>query len=706
MNKYILLLSAILVFSQCTKKVAETVTTTPTAQDPTKAWRNKAPGPGAARPVELGTYTDFELANGLKVIVVENHKLPRVSYQLSFNNDALIEGDKAGYTSFAGDLISKGTKMRTKAQIDEAIDYIGASMNSSATGIFGSSLKKHSSKLLDIMTDVLYNPTYSKEEFEKIRKRTASNLISAKTSPEAIASNIKSIVNYGAKHPYGEVQTEETIKMITVDDCKNYINTYFKPNNAFLVIVGDITPAEARTQVEQYFAQWKKGDVPAVKYAQPSDAKGAQVRFGNKDGAVQSVIEVTYPLDFRPGNADAIKASLMNNILGGGSFGARLMQNLREGKAYTYGSYSSINSDKLTGSFSATASVRNMVTDSSITEILYEMNRIVNEPVLDKDLALAKSNLTGSFGRSLESPQTIANFALNTFKYGLPKDYYNNYLRNVDAVTIADIQAMAKKYIKPSNCNIIVVGNKDNVADKIKKFDSDSKIDFYDAYGKLLEDKKIEVAADVTAESVIGDYIDAIGGKSKLTAVTSLKQVMTTSLMGQEATFETYTLANDKFAMKINMMNMTVQEQRFDGTKGLQSAGGQSKVVTEADELKNLKEETIIFEQLEYNKPGHKLELKGIDNVDGVNCYKILVNLPNGKMITEFYDVTSSLLIRTVTVNGENAVTVDYKNYKEVDGIKFPYSNVVSGMMPQPLSMEVSAIEINKPIDAAIFKVE
>ncbi len=707
MKKLVIALSTIFLFSQCAKKATETVSTTPAVD---KTWRKMAPAPAPARDIAIGDYSAFDLANGLKVIVVENHKLPRVSYQLSFNNDALIEGDKAGYTSFAGDLISKGTTTKSKSQIDETIDYIGASLSTSASGIFASSLRKHSDKLLDVMTDVLYNPTYPQEEFEKIRKRTASNLSSTKTSPEAIAANIKSTVNFGSNHPYGEVQTEETIKNITVADCKKFINTFFKPNNAYLVIVGDITPAEAKLQVDKYFSKWQKGDVPQFKYPTPVAPMGRQVSFGNKEGAVQSVINISYPVDMKPGSPDAIKSSVMNSILGGGIFSGRLMQNLREKKAYTYGARSNIATDKLIGNFNASASVRNEVTDSSVTEFIYELERIVNEPVSIGDLNLSKSSLNGNFGRSLESPQTIANFALNTFRYNLPKDYYNNYLKNLDAVTVADIQEMARKYIRPSNCNIIVVGNKDNVADKLKKFDSDGKLDFYDAFGKKIEDAKIELDPKLTASAVVMDYIDAIGGNDKLKSVKSIYTAMKTNVMGQDATFETYQVAPNKFAMKINMMGMTVQEQKYDGTKGLTSQMGQKKIVTEGDELEEMKSQAKMFEQLSYNDAGYKLEIKGIENVEGTNCYKIVITNPKGDMTTEFYDIKSNLLMRSVKTQGEGdkvaTITNDFKDYKSVEGVMIPYTTTLSGAMPAPLVLEATTIEINKPVGIDVFKID
>ncbi len=704
MKHIIIALGLIFMFAQCSKKTTDVVQT---VKGPDKTWRKTAPAPAAARDIKLGDYSSFDLANGLKVIVVENHKLPRVAYQLSLNNDPLIEGDKTGFTSFAGDLMSKGTKTKSKSQIDEAIDFIGANLSTSSSGVFATSLKKHSEKLLDIMSDVLYNPTFPKEEFEKLRKRTASGLATAKTNPEAIASNLRSVVNFGKAHPYGEVQTDETIKNITIDDCKNYYNTYFKPNNAYLVIVGDITPAEAKVQAEKYFGKWEKGtNIPAAKYNKPEEPKGAQVRFAHKDGAVQSLVNISYFVDLKPGSENAIKASLMNSILGGGIFSGRLMQNLREKKGYTYGARSSLNSDKLLGSFYAFANVRNAVTDSSVTEFLHEMKRIVAEPVSENDLKLAKTSTAGNFGRSLESPQTIANFALNTFRYNLPKDYYTNYLKNVDAVTVADIQMAAKQYIKPENCNIIVVGNKDDVADKLKKFDADGEVDFYDAFGKKLENKKVELSADVTAQSVIDDYIDAIGGAAKLKAVKSLYTGMKASMMGQEATFETFQTAEGKFAMKMNMMGMVVQEGRYDGTKGMQSAMGKKTVVTEGKELDQLKKQSIMFEQLMYNNGKYKLELKEIENINGANCYKIMVTDPSGDVSTEYYDVKTALLVRNVTSNDKMTMTTDLKNYKDVNGVQIPHTTEISGVMPTALVMEASNIEINKAFTDDIFKVE
>lgn len=704
-----------LVFAQCSKKTSDTVMEDKKINETftveSKAWRSGAPKAGPAREIKLGDYTSFKLENGLEVIVVENHKLPRVSYQISFNNDALVEGEEAGYTSMAGSLLTKGTSNRTKAEIDEAIDYVGANLNAGATGIFGTSLKKHSKALLDVMTDVLYNPSFPEEEFEKEKKQILSNLASQKTDPNSMSSNVSQILNYGADHPYGEIQTEETVNAMKLSTVKNYYKTYFKPNNATLVIVGDITPAEAKQTAQDYFSSWKAGDIPMIKYDTPTAPSENKVAFVNKDGAVQSVINITYPVDLKPGSADVIPARIMNSILGGGIFSGRLMQNLREDKAYTYGARSSLRSDKLIGRFNAGASVRNEVTDSSVTEFLYELNRIVNEPVDAKDVKLSKSSIAGSFARSLESPQTIAGFARNIKRYNLPEDYYETYLQKLEAVTVADVQAMAKKYIKPDNAYIVVVGNKDEVAENLLPFDADGVIDYYDAYGNEVKYDEVEAPADVTAETVIADYIDAIGGKEKLMSVKSMKTMAGMDMMGQSASITIQQQDNNKMSMVVSMNGMNMQEMKVNGDEASAGGMGQSQTMSKGDPgFDDLASQAIMFNQLNYMDEGYTLELKGIEDVNGEKAYKISVENPAGKKTTEFYSVTSGLALKTLAVTegpqGSQTITTELKDYKEVDGIMLPHTMVTIGAAPFPLEMKVSAYEVNPSIPATEFMIK
>ncbi|NQX99480.1 MAG: insulinase family protein, partial [Flavobacteriales bacterium] len=320
--------------------------------------RSKRPVAGAAPEIKLGKIESFTLANGLKVFVVENHKLPKVAYSLTLDVDPVMEGDMAGYISTTGELLGRGTTNRTKQKIDEEIDFIGATLSTRAGGAYGSSLKKHQDKLLAIMSDVIMNAKFTQEELDKIKKQTISGLASAKDNPDAIATNVKSVLLYGNKHPYGEITTGKTVEKITLEKCKEYYTTYFRPNVSYMAVVGDITVEEAKKNVEKYFGSWKKGDVPTHKYRTPQAPAKTTVAFVHKEGSTQSVINITYPINLKHNSPDVIKAKIMNSILGG-SATARLFMNLREGHGFTYGAYSRIRASQLVGNFNANAKVRN-----------------------------------------------------------------------------------------------------------------------------------------------------------------------------------------------------------------------------------------------------------------------------------------------------------------------------------------------------------
>ncbi|MDQ3017778.1 MAG: insulinase family protein, partial [Bacteroidota bacterium] len=530
--KYIVLLAVIIMASCAPKMVKETTSdNTPS----TANFRAMPPKAGPARPIEIGKSNQFTLANGLKVIVIENHKLPQISYQLTIDRDPVQEKEKAGVSSITGELLGTGAAGKSKAEIDEAVDYIGANLSTSSRGGFASSLTKHTDKILTLFSQVILKPTFPEAEFEKIKTQTISGLQANKDDPNAISQNVSNALIYGTGHPYGEITNEITVANVSLDDAKEFYKNYYKPGNAYLVIVGDITPEVAKAKAEKYFGSWANGMTPKYVYGFPKTADNTAVAFVDKPGAVQSVINITYPISIRPGDPDEIAARVMNTVLGSG-FSGRLFKNLREDKAYTYGAYSTFDSDKLVGYFSASASVRNEVTDSAIVQFLYELNRLKNEPVTQTELDLAKSYIAGAFARSLESPQTVANFALNTNMYGLPADYYETYLQRLQAITIDDVTRVAKKFITPSRARIVVVGNKDEVFPRIASFDKeDGKVQLYDIYANPKKDESA-TPVDITAQQLIDKYLTAIGGREKLNAVKTIDQTYSLELMGMAIT--------------------------------------------------------------------------------------------------------------------------------------------------------------------------
>jgi predicted Zn-dependent peptidase len=667
-------------------------------------FRKSAPQPGPAPRIELGTAAQFTLKNGLRVFVAENHKLPRVSFQIFVDVPPALEGDYAGYSDLAGQMLSRGTSTRTKSQIDEAVDFLGASLFSSASGVSGSSLTKHREKLLAIMSDILLNPAFPEQEFDKIKKQTMSALAQSKDDPNTIAGNVAAVLRNGKGHPYGEVETEKSIANINLDKCREYYNTYFKPNISYLVITGDITANEAKKLAQTYFGSWKQGPVPRENYALPQIPQETKVSFVDKSGAVQSVINVTYPLEMVPGAPDAIKASVMNTLLGG-YFGSRLMSNLREDKAYTYGARSSLEPNPVVANFNAYASVRNAVTDSAVVEFLKELNRIRNGEIPAAELNMVKSVMTGNFARSLERPETVARFALNTARFNLPADYYANYLENLDKVSAADITAMANKYILPEQAHILVVGNKDEVADKLKVFSAGQKLNFYDAFGNPLEEAGLEVPAGVTAQTVLSDYMAALGDPASLEAVQRSKIVMTASIQGMTMEMAIYKEAPSRLAVVNSMMGSVMQQSVFDGSKGVNIQMGQ-KTPMAGEELEDMKVDALQFPESHYDKLGVVAELKGMELVNGKKAYKIMARYPSGSKKTAYYDAESSLKVREIETEGEATIVSDFDDYKTVSGVKIPHSILITGAAPFPLSLQATTVEINGVMDGNLFKAE
>jgi zinc protease len=659
---------------------------------------------GAEAPViKIGEYQSFELPNGLKVFVVENHKIPRLAYSLVLDYDPVFEGEMAGYTSFSGQLMRTGTTTRTKDQIDEAVDMIGANLSTSAGGIYANCLTRHNETLLSVMSDVLLNAEFTAEELEKIRTQTLSGLEADKNDPGAISQRVNQVIVYGSNHPYGENVTEESVKKVTLEKCTEFYKTYFKPNIAYLAIVGDITLEEAKPLVEKYFGSWKPGEVPKANYALPKAPAKTTVALVDRPNAVQSTINVSYPVDLKPGSPDEIKVKFANTILGGGTF--RLFSNLREKHSWTYGAYSSIQSDKLIGKFNASAEVRNPVTDSSFTEILAEMSRLRTEPVPDDELNMVRNYMMGNFGRSLENPSTVANFAINTARYNLPKDYYSTYLTKLASITAADVQQVAQKYIRPDNAYLLVVGKAEELAPKLKKFSKSGEILYYDSDGKIYDpSKKLKPApAGVTAEQIINNYITAIGGAKKLKKVKDVTINAGATMQGMPISLDMYYKAPDKFLLQVGSGAMVFAKQTYNAGKGISASpmSGESKPI-EGNELIAMKEQAMIFPEMDYSTLGYTTELLGIEEQkNGTQLYKIVVTKSADMKDTDYYDVSTGFKVRT---EGKESVS-EFGDYKAVDGVLFPHA--LSQMMgPQTINFTVSAIKINAKLKDDLFEIK
>jgi len=661
--------------------------------------RTKAPAAGPAPKVQLGDYDTFTLKNGMKVLVVANHKLPQVGFAISLLNDPIAEGDKAGYLSVMGQLLDRGTTKRSGKQIAEEIDFIGAELGVSSSGVDAGGLSRYKEKIIELMADVLQNPTFPQEEFDKIVKQTLSGLEANKTDPNSMASNMRSRVLYPANHPYGDVVTEETVKSFTVEDCKKYYTTYFKPNKALMAIVGDITTKEAKKLVKKYFGDWESAEVPNHKYEMPAKMEGKRVVLSNKDAAPQSLVRIYNSFELKKGNADVIPASVMNAMLGRG-FSGLLMKNLREDKAYTYGAGSRLYSDKLVGGFYTSSEVKAEVTDSALMQMVVEMDRIRDTKLTQDHLNMTKATMAGDFARSLEDPGTIARFAMAIERYNLPEDYYATYLEKLDKVTLEDIQAMAKKYIDPNNAVYLVVGDK-KYKKQLAKLSSTGKVEEYDYKGDIVKEDPNAIPAGLTCKTVIANYIDATGGRENWLAIKDLSIKGEMKMGPMSINVETAQKNNEKFCMKMTMNGQVMQAMYYNGTSGRVVAQGNEMVANEA-QLAGFKQQAQICPELNMEQLGYSMKIVGAENVDGEKTYKLEVKDPQGNTKYEFYSADSGLKLKTIAQQQGMSVITLYKNYTEVGGIKYPYS-AITKMGPQEMPLTITELSVNKGVDDSIF---
>ncbi|MDX1472417.1 MAG: pitrilysin family protein, partial [Flavobacteriaceae bacterium] len=448
--------------------------------------RTSVPKTGPAPKIELENPKEFKLDNGMKVLVVENDVLPRVSYQFQIDNNPILEGDKAGVSSLLSAMLGNGTTSISKDKFNEEIDFMGASLNFGSQSAFASGLSRYAERIMQLMADAAINPLFSEEEFEKEKAKLIENLKSNEKSVSANASRVRNALSYGKKHPYGELTTEETVKNVTFQDVKDYYNKYFKPNTAYLVIIGDMKTDQAKTLTKKYFGPWKASSTPEIPLIEPnSNVENTQIAFVDMPNAVQSDIAITNNVKLKMNDKDYHAVLLANFILGGGGAGY-LYQNLREDKGYTYGASSGINASRYgTGRFIASTEVRNEVTDSAVVEALKEIKRIRNEKVTKETLDIAKAKYAGSFVLALERPQTIANYALNIELNDLDEDFYKDYLKNINAVTIEDIQRVANKYFRPENSRIVIAGKGSEVIENLEK--TGLPIVYYDRFANKVE---------------------------------------------------------------------------------------------------------------------------------------------------------------------------------------------------------------------------
>lgn len=432
--------------------------------------------PPAAGPEPAAAFPDYQertLPNGLKVFVVESRRQPTVTFRLLLKRGAVGDGDKPGLASATAELLNEGTPTRNTDQFAEEIDGLGAEVEAAAgndsLSVTASGLTKFLPQVLDLFADAALRPTFPEEQLKKHQRRVLSRLAQERQQPGSLAGRLRGKLLYGDKHPYGAYVSETSVRALRREDLVAFHRANFLPNHATLAVVGDVNTEDVVARLTRAFGDWKPGDLPELDLpALPPAPEKLTVQLVDRPSSVQSAVLVCAP-GVRRADPDVPELGVVNGVLGGGMNG-RLFQNLRERHGYTYGSGSSFGAAREAGLFSASAEVRNEVTEPAIREMLAEIGRIRTEPIPEPELARQRSSMAGNYLLSLENPGTVASRVQEMELYELPGDYYRTYARRIGGVTVERAEALAKAHVPaPDRVTVVVVGEAKDIRPALEK---------------------------------------------------------------------------------------------------------------------------------------------------------------------------------------------------------------------------------------------
>lgn len=455
---------------------------------PNEQYRQQAPAPLPPRPLQLPSATETTLSNGLRVAVVQDSRLPLVSYRLAFRNgDAHDPPGLPGLTDLLTGLLSEGTGSYSSREIADLVAKMGATLsagaNSDYTTVAASSLRVFQDKILDLLADITLNPSFPENEVKLIKENTKESLRQQRAQPSFLATEMVSRIIYG-DHPYSIIApTTQSLDATTRDKVVAFHRSKFVPNNAVLMIAGDINADAAIKRAESLFGGWQPGEVTEDSFPEPPKRDRRSAYLIDRPGSAQSNIVIANGGGITRTNPEYFPMLLMHTVLGANA-SSRLFMNLREEKGYTYGAYSSLDARRTAGSFRVSAEVRTAVTEDSLKEFFYELNRIRDEAVADKELDDAKSYLTGVFPIRLETQEGLIEQLVQIKMLNLPDEYLQTYREQIQDVSVADVQRVANNYVKPDQAAIIIVGDGAEIRRQVKGFAPE--IETYNTAGEAI----------------------------------------------------------------------------------------------------------------------------------------------------------------------------------------------------------------------------
>ncbi|HEY0321142.1 MAG TPA: pitrilysin family protein [Pyrinomonadaceae bacterium] len=591
-----LILSAAIILSGALPFVAFAQTGAPQqGMKQTEDFRKQAPPPLAPKPLNIPKPYETTLPNGLQVVIVEDPRLPLVSYRLAFRaGDATDPTDTPGLMDMVTGLLSEGTTGRTSKQIADEVARFGATLtagsNPDYTTISASALAMYRNEILDLLADITLNPTFPESEVKLAQRNALQGLIQQRSQAGFLANERMAHVLFG-QHPYSIISaTPESIGAMSHDKLMAFHRSLFVPNNAVLVVVGDVKRDEVLKRVNELFGKWQKGQTSERQFPAPPVRNERALYIVDRPGSAQSNI-IIGNMGINRTSTDYFPMLLMNVVLGANA-SSRLFMNLREAKGYTYGAYSQLDALRLAGAVRETAEVRTPVTGPSLKEFFYELGRIRDEVVSDKEMRDAKSFLTGVFPLQIETQEGLINRLVQIKMFNLPADYLQTYRDRISAVTAADIQRVARQYVQPDKAAIVIVGDAAAIMDQVKPYAQN--VEVYDISGKRKEAPAATTITGGVTGSTGGTGTTASAGAANLIGKWAI-EITAPNGASMPATL-TVNQENGKLTGKVSgqfgdadLNNVTVNGNNFDSTLTLnlqgQSVNGKVTGSTASDKM-------------------------------------------------------------------------------------------------------------------------
>ena len=472
-----------------------------------ESFRKTPPAPLDPAPFDLAKPFETTLANGLKVVIIENDRVPLVNFRLAFKYGAVNDpADMPGLSEAAAKMLNEGTATRTSRQIAEEVDRIGgglsASVSADNTIVAASAVTMYASEILGLMADIVLNPSFPEKELNIYRENSREELKLHHSQADFLAGERAAKILFG-EHPYGVVSTTNAmLDNLSAETLAEFHRAVFIPNNAVFIAVGDVKSEALVAELNSLFGEWRQGEVKTVEFPAFPERTQRTLSIVNRPNSSQANI-ILGNLSIKRTDPDFFPLTVMNMVLGGGA-SSRLFMNLREEKGYTYGAYSSLEARRLTGLFESAAEVRTAVTGDSLKEFFYELERIRTTPVPEEELNDAKNYLTGSFPLRMETQEGLTNQIVSQQLFHLTDDYLQTYRDNINAVTAEDVQRVAQKHIHLDTLAMIIVGDAAQLLEQVGPYSEN--IEVYDAEGNVKDVKDLIVDPNAPPANVAGNW--------------------------------------------------------------------------------------------------------------------------------------------------------------------------------------------------------